>query len=75
MTASTEVSVDEQLDLFAFWIACMECDIDSPETMEEAIELGWQSIGTDVDAHVSDFGWTHLGFCPECIADPEKDTD
>lgn len=42
-------------------IACFYCDCDSPDDLEAAFALGWESIEYD-DGQ----GWNYLGVCPHC---------
>jgi hypothetical protein len=44
-----------------FFLACRECDADSPPSLKEARAHGWTDILVDDGP-----GWTHTGLCPEC---------
>ena len=44
-----------------FVLACALCDVDSPDTFEEAIQQGWVDIQFD-DGR----SWNYLGICPTC---------
>lgn len=43
-----------------FSLSCCDCDIDSPDTLEEAIAAGWTSIQYTPDGLAENF----LGYCP-----------
>ena len=63
-----------QRDMFDFYVGCMYCDLDSPETIEQAVEEGWQVWQAAANPAAGECEWTHLGYCPLCIADPEQET-
>lgn len=44
-----------------FTLACAQCDVDSPENYEDAIQQGWTRIQYDDGP-----GWNFLGICPDC---------
>ena len=44
-----------------FTLACAQCDVDSPESLEEALQQGWTRIQPD-DGE----GWNYLGLYPVC---------
>ena len=45
-----------------FRLSCIECDIDSPVTFEEAIESGWTRMHPVPEGPAENF----LGLCPDC---------
>lgn len=45
-----------------FSISCYDCDIDSPDSLDEALAAGWTEIQYTPDGLAENF----LGFCPEC---------
>lgn len=49
-----------------FTLACAQCDVESPETYEEALQQGWTRIQYDDGP-----GWNFLGICPDCRPDWE----
>jgi hypothetical protein len=46
----------------AFSLSCIDCDIDSPETHDAAIQSGWTQIRFVPESPAENF----LGLCPEC---------
>ena len=42
-------------------IACAMCDIDSPESLADALQAGWTRLQRDDGS-----GWNYLGVCPSC---------
>ena len=44
-----------------FILACIQCDVDSPEDYDAAIQAGWVQIQYDDGP-----GWNFLGICPDC---------
>ena len=45
-----------------FSLACHECDVESADTLAEAIAAGWQGVTFDPGG----FSWNFIGGCPEC---------
>ena len=45
-----------------FSLSCVDCDCDSPDTLEEALAAGWTDIQYTPDGLAENF----LGYCPEC---------
>jgi hypothetical protein len=52
-----------------FSISCVECDCDSPVSLEQAMALGWTSIQATPDGLAEN----HLGYCPEHSAERASD--
>jgi hypothetical protein len=52
-----------------FSISCYECDIDSPESLDQALAEGWTDIQYTPDGLAENF----LGFCPEHSAEWQAD--
>ena len=54
-------------------IVCTECDASFPLFGELGIEQakteGWRNVFEDPDDGTVLHWWTHLGYCPECIAE------
>ncbi len=46
----------------AFSLSCIECDIGSPATFEEAMQSGWTRMHLVPEGPTENF----LGLCPEC---------
>jgi hypothetical protein len=44
-------------------IACARCDVNSPESLADALQEGWTNLCRDDGS-----GWNYLGICPECLA-------
>lgn len=45
-----------------FSLSCIDCDIDSPATYDDAIQSGWTRIRLVPESPAENF----LGLCPEC---------
>jgi len=61
------VELTRALDTIPFILSCSECDIDSPDSYEQALAAGWQGIVGDDGP-----GWFFLGICRECSERSEK---
>lgn len=44
-----------------FSLSCVDCDCDSPDSLEEALAAGWTDIQYTPDGLAENF----LGYCPE----------
>jgi hypothetical protein len=51
-------------DAIAETIACARCDVDFPESLAAALQLGWIELCRD-DGE----SWNYLGICPQCQAE------
>jgi hypothetical protein len=45
-----------------FSLSCVDCDCDSPDSLEAALAAGWTDIQYTPDGLAENF----LGYCPEC---------
>ncbi len=45
-----------------FTLSCAECDTDSPDSYEDAVQEGWTQIEFDPQGCSENF----LGLCPDC---------
>ncbi len=59
--AVSRIELRQALETFPFILACTECDVDSPESYEQALAEGWKEILPDDGA-----GWYFLGLCSDC---------
>ncbi len=54
-------------------LACMNCDredFDGTGTVQDALDAGWEAVD-EADVSIAAYGgawWTHLGWCPSCVA-------
>ncbi|MCA9078013.1 MAG: hypothetical protein R3C02_26335 [Planctomycetaceae bacterium] len=51
-----------------FTISCIECDMDSPETYDQAVADGW----TQIQFYPQGSSENYLGICPVCRAEEER---
>ena len=47
-----------------FTLSCIDCDVDSPRSYDEAVHSGWTTIQFTPDG----LSENYLGICPECSA-------
>jgi hypothetical protein len=64
----SRAELESALNRLPFVISCAKCDVDSPDSYEQANALGWQDIQPDETG----WSWNFLGMCPCCVAKEQE---
>ncbi len=54
-----------------FTLVCAECDVDGPDSHEQAIAEGWKRIAYTPDLLSCNF----VGLCPKCAGETSTDAE